>query len=119
MSKTAITVNGAEASNIFPAVILAVSSAATGDEVIIFFTPGGAPAMVKGAIEKLNEETKNMPDLVEMFDGLKMLGARLLVCELAFDVHGFKEEDLIEGVEVVGATTFVGAAQGAMLTFSF
>ena len=119
MSKMAMTINGAAADNIFPAVTLAVSAAATGDEVIIYFTPGAAPILVKGAMEKLNEETENMPDLMEMMDGLKMLGARLLMCELALEANGIKEEDLIEEVEVVGATTFVGAADGAGLTFSF
>ena len=119
MGKTAITINGAGVSNVFPAVTIAVSAAASGDEVILFFTPSGAPAMVKGAMEKLNEEAKNLPDLMEMVEGLKMLNARFLVCELAFDVHGFKEEDLREGAEVVGATTFVGVADGAGLTLSF
>jgi predicted peroxiredoxin len=119
MGKTAITINGAEAKNIFPAVTIGVSAAASGDEVILFFTPGGAPAMVKGAFEKLNAEAKNLPDLMEMIEGLEMLNARFLVCELAFAVHGFGEEDLREGAEVVGATTFVGAADGAGLTLSF
>ena len=119
MAKTAIVVNGSEARNVFPAVIIGVSSAATGDDVIIFFTPGGAPAMVKGALEKLYAEAKNMPDIMEMWDGLASLGAKILVCELAFDVHGFKEGDLREGCEVVGATTFVGEAAGAELTLSF
>jgi len=119
MGKTAITINGVEASNIYPAITIAVSAAASGDEVIIYFTPAGAPVLVKGALEKLGAETENMPDLMEMIDGLKMLNARFLVCELAFAVHGFGEEDLREGAEVVGATTFVGAADGAGLTLSF
>ncbi len=119
MGKTAITINGSEAKNIFPAIIIGVSSAAAGDEVIFFFTPGGAPVMLKGAMEKINEETKNMPDLMEMYEGLVALDAKFLVCELAFDVHGFKEEDLREESEVVGATTFVGVADGANLTLSF
>ncbi|NQT24906.1 DsrE/DsrF/DrsH-like family protein [candidate division KSB1 bacterium] len=119
MAKTVITVNGAEGKNIFPAIIIGVSSAASGDDVVLFFTPSGAPTMVKGAIEKLKEETKNMPDIVEMLEGLIGLGAKLLVCELAFDVHGFKEEDLREGCEVVGATTFVGEATGCELSLSF
>ena len=119
MAKTAITINGAEAKNVFPAIIIGVSAAATGDEVILFFTPGGAPAMKKGALEKLNKETENMPDIMEMVEGLIALDAKFLVCELAFDVHGFKEEDLREGCQVVGATTFVGEAVGAELTLSF
>ena len=70
-------------------------------------------------IKKLNEKAENLPDLMEMMEGLEMLGARILICELGFGVHGLKEEDLIDGCEVVGATTFVAEAQGSNLTFSF
>jgi len=119
MAKMAITVNGSESKNVYPPFILGSSAAASGDEVILFFTPGGAPAMVKGTLEKLNEASKALPDLMELYKGLMGLGGRLLVCELAFDVHNFTAEDLIEGTEVVGATTFVAEAQGAQLTFSF
>jgi len=56
---------------------------------------------------------------VEMMEGFHALGGRILICELGFGVHGIREEDLIEGCEVVGATTFVAEAQGSNLTFSF
>ena len=58
-------------------------------------------------------------NLEELYKGFISLGGRLLVCELAFDVHDFTAEDLIEGTEVVGATTFVAEAADANLTFSF
>lgn len=119
MAKMAVTVNGTEPKNVYPPFILGSSAAASGDEVILFFTPSGAPAMVKGAIEKLNEAAKALPDLVELYEGFINLGGRLLVCELAFDVHDFTEKDLIEGTEVVGATKFVVEAKDATLTFSF
>jgi predicted peroxiredoxin len=119
MAKTAIVVNGVEAKNVYPAITIGASAAASGDEVIIFFTPTGGPAMLKGAFEKLNEQAKNLPDLMEMVDALKSLNARFMVCELAFDVHGFGPDDLRDGAEVVGATAFVGAAEGAGLTLSF
>jgi len=47
MAKVAITINGSEPSNVFPPFILGSSAIASGDEVIIFCCPGGAPAMVK------------------------------------------------------------------------
>ena len=119
MGKVSITLNGSEVKNVYPAVTIGVSAAASGDEVIFFILPAAMPVFVGNKIEELNEEGKNLPDLVEMFEGLKMLGAKMLVCELGFDVHGLKEEDLIEGCEVVGATTFVAKAQGSDLTFSF
>ena len=73
-----ITVNGTEPKNVYPPFILG-SSAASGDEVIIFFCPGGASAMMKGAIEKLNVAAKKLPDLVELYKGLISLGGRLFV----------------------------------------
>ena len=119
MGKVSITINGPEVSNIFPAATIGVSAAATGDEVIFFILPSALPAFVKGGLEKVNEKAKNLPDLMEMIDGLKMLDAKFLICELGCDVHGLKEEDMMEGCEVVGATTFVVRAGGSDLTFSF
>ncbi len=119
MGKVAITINGSEVKNIYPAVTIGVSAAASGDDVILFILPSGLPAFVKGELEKIDEKAKNLPNLMEMMDGLKMLNARLLVCELGFGVHDLKEENLIEGLEVVGATTFVAEAIGSDLTFSF
>ena len=119
MGKVAITINGTEVKNIYPAITIAVSAAASGDEVIIFVLPSGLPAFKKGYFAELNEKADKLPDLEEMIDGLKMLGGRFLICELGFDVHGLTEKDLVDDIEVVGATTFVAEAQGASLTFSY
>ena len=117
MAITTITVNGSEPSNIFPAMILGSAAAATGDDVTIFFTPGGAPVMVKGELEKI--KVKGMPDIVELYEGLRVLGGKILVCELALGSKNLKEEDFREGVEIVGATTFLGSITGASITLSF
>jgi len=77
------------------------------------------PAFVKGEFKKLDEKAKNLPNLEEMMDGLQALDVRLLVCELGLGVHDLRMDDLIEGLEVVGATTFVSEAIGADLSFSF
>ncbi len=119
MGKVAITLNGSEPKNIYPTITIAVSALACGDEVLIFVLPSGLPVFTEGKIAELNKAVPALPDLEEMFEGYQALGGRILVCELGFEVHGLKEEDLIEGCEVVGATTFVAEAQGAQLTFSF
>lgn len=117
MSKVAITCNGSEPGNVFPPFILGSSAAASGDEVIIFFTPGGSPAMVKGVVEKM--EGKGLPNLLELYNGLRDLGGRVMVCELALEAKGLKKEDFREGVEIVGATTFMNEIKDATVTFSF
>ena len=117
MAKVAITCNGAQPPNVFPPFILGSAAAASGDEVVIFFTPGGAPAMVKGVIEKM--EGKGLPNLLELFEGLRSLGGKILVCELALEAKDLKKDDFREGVEIVGATSFMNDINDAQITFSF
>lgn len=117
MAKVAITVNGAEAKNVFPPFILGSSAVASGDELVIFFCPAGAPAMVKGVIE--NMSGKGLPELVELYDGVMALGGTIYVCELALDAKDLKKDDFRDGVQIVGATTFINEIKDATITFSF
>ena len=117
MGKVAITVNGTEPKNLYPPFIIGSSALASGDEVILFFTPSGAPALKKGELEKMTG--KGLPDMAELVEGFAAMEGRMLMCELAFEAKDMKEEDLREEVEVVGATTFVVESQGAQLTLSF
>ena len=117
MSKVAIICNGAEPKNLYPAFILGSSAAALGDDLILFFTPGGAPALKKGELEKI--KGKGMPDMADLVEGVMALGARILLCELALEAKDMKKEDFREGVELVGATTFMSEISGAQTTFSF
>jgi len=117
MSKVAITVNGSAPTNVFPPFILGSSAIASGDDVIIFFCPGGAPAMVKGEIEKM--EVKGLPNLLELYEGVRNLGGKIYVCELALDAKDLKKEEFREGVEIIGATTFINEIKDTTITFSF
>jgi peroxiredoxin family protein len=54
MGKVAIIRNGSENSNLYPTFIMGSATAASGDDVIIFFTPGGVPALKPGYLESLN-----------------------------------------------------------------
>jgi len=117
MAKTAIVCNGAGPGNINPTLILGSAAAALGNDLVLFFTVGGAPIMVKGELEKLKRE--GAPDPVEMYDGILALGGRVLVCELCLELKNMKPEDFREGVEIAGATTFIADIQDATLTFCF
>ncbi|MEJ2627648.1 MAG: DsrE/DsrF/DrsH-like family protein [bacterium] len=80
---------------------------------------GGSTSYEKRKTSRINQAAPSLPDLEELYKGFLNLGGRLLVCELAFDVHDFTQEDLNDGIEVVGATTFINEAKDATLTFSF
>ena len=97
--------------------------AAMGMEVHIFFTFFGLKILKKGNRPKL-------PGLMALFTGMiekKMkgmgiesiqgqleeaisLGVHLYACSTSMEVMGIKKEDLIDGVEVVGAATFLDIA---------
>ena len=46
-------------------------------------------------------------------------GVRLFACQMSMDVMGIKKEDLIEGIEVVGAATFIEYASNDAIALSF
>lgn len=117
MVKTAIVVNGSEPSNLYPTFVLASSAVASGDEVILFFTPGGGPALKKGVLEQI--KGKGMPDMVDLVEGVEALGGKIYLCELALEAKDIKEEEIRDGVEIIGATNFVSMISDAQITFSF
>ena len=116
-TKVAMVCNGAEPKNLYPAFILGSSAVASGDDLIIFFTPGAGPALKKGELEKI--KVKGYPDMEGLVEGVQALGARLFLCELAFEAKDMKKEEIREGVEIVGATTFMAEISDAQITFSF
>jgi predicted peroxiredoxin len=115
--KVAIVCNGAENKNLYPTFVLASSAVASGDEVILFFTPGAATALKKGELEKI--KAKGMPDMAELVGGVKSLGGRILLCELALEAKDLKKEELRDDIEIVGATKFMSDIHDAQITFSF
>ncbi len=117
MTKMAITVNGTEPRNLYPAFIMGSSAAASGDDVIMFFEPHAASALKKGFLESIKME--GMPVMEGLVDDLIEMDGRIMMCELALKAGFIKEEELREGVEIVGVTGFIVDAEGSQLTFSF
>ena len=55
----------------------------------------------------------NLPSIPEFVEMAQEMGVRLFACAMTMGVMGVKEEDLIEGAELVGATTFLDFAADA------
>ena len=83
-----------------------------------FLLRGGAPVLVKGEMEKIQDK-KGLPNLIELYNGMLELGVKVYACELALDVKDLSPNDFREGVEIIGATQFVNEIDDATLTFSF
>jgi len=117
MGKAAFICNGSEKSNIYPAFILASSAIASGDDVIIFFTPAAVPALKPGFLESMTG--KGMPDMKDLLEGVMALGGRMILCELGLEAHDVIASDLRDDITIGGATTFMAEIQDAKTTFSF
>ncbi|MBN2587729.1 MAG: DsrE/DsrF/DrsH-like family protein [Candidatus Fermentibacteraceae bacterium] len=117
MGKVAIVCNGSENSNVYPTFIIGSAAAASGDDVIIFFTPGAVPALKPGHLEGING--KGMPPMKELVNGVKALGGRMILCELALEAKDVTPGDLRDDLEIGGATSFMADIRDANVTFSF
>jgi predicted peroxiredoxin len=117
MAKVAIIVNSTEPRCVYPPFLLGSSAQAIGDEVILFFTPGGSLILKTGELEKL--KAKGLPDMEDLVKKFHMLGGKVYICALALEAKDIKKEELRKDVMIIGATEFMTMASGCTVTFSF
>ncbi|MFA4925357.1 MAG: DsrE/DsrF/DrsH-like family protein [Candidatus Aminicenantales bacterium] len=60
-----------------------------------------------------------VPRLSELLATAQEMGVRLIGCQMTMDVMGIKKEDLIDGIEIGGAATFLEFASQNAVTLSF
>jgi predicted peroxiredoxin len=72
---------------------MGASGVSLDNEVILFFCPGGAQALVKGELEKIGTP-KGLPNPVELFDTILDQGGEIILCELALENKDIMPEDL-------------------------
>jgi len=67
---------------------------------------GMGSKMMKGIMKK-----KNVASLDELIAQAKKNGVRLVACTMSMDVMGIHKEELIDGVELAGVASYLGAAE--------
>ncbi len=117
MCTVAIVCNGCESQNLFPTFIMGSAAAAMGDEVVLFFTPSAAPALVRGRLETM--QAKGMPAMAELVADFQDLEGKIQVCDLSLEAKDLKPDDLRDGVELVGVVPFLAGTRDAVRTFCF
>jgi predicted peroxiredoxin len=118
IGKMIIMCNHDDANSIMAALVMGAAAAATGEQVLMFFQPGAAKALVKGELEKF-QGLKGQPDPIMLYESIQVLDGRIILCELGLPIHDIEEEALREGVEVMMASSFLFEAEGASLVFSY
>jgi predicted peroxiredoxin len=119
MAKKVVVYCGSdEPLKVFPAFMIGSAAQAMDMELILFFSMKGMNVVRKGGAEriKLPGAPKTLPEFINV---VREAGAKLIACSGCFPIMGLKEEDLIEGVELAGAATFVDEADEADTVLTF
>jgi peroxiredoxin family protein len=82
---------------------------------------GMLPGMTAVATSMMNNWMKkaNVARLSELLEVALESGVRLIACQMTMDVMGVKKEDLVEGVEIGGAATFLEFASDNAIALTF
>jgi peroxiredoxin family protein len=82
---------------------------------------GMLPGMTAMATWMMNGWMKKakVSKLGELLELSKELGVKLIACQMTMDVMGIKKEDLIDGLEIGGAATFLEFASRDAITLTF
>jgi len=82
---------------------------------------GMLPGMTAVATAMMNSMMKkaDVSKLSELLDAALEMKVRLIACQMTMGVMGVKKEDLIDGIEIGGAATFVEFASHNAVTLTF
>lgn len=82
---------------------------------------GMLPGMTAVATAMMNSWMKkaNVAKVSELLELAKESGVRLIACQMTMDVMGIKKEDLIDGIEIGGAATFLQFASQDAIALAF
>jgi peroxiredoxin family protein len=82
---------------------------------------GMLPGMTAVATGMMNSWMKkaNVAKLSELLEMAVDGGVRMIACQMSMDVMGIKKEELIDGVEVGGAASFLSYASENAITLTF
>jgi len=82
---------------------------------------GVLPGMTYMATAMMNKwmEKAHVAKLSDLLELAQEMGVRLIACQMTMDVMGVKKEDLIDGVEIGGAATFLEFASQNAVSLTF
>jgi peroxiredoxin family protein len=82
---------------------------------------GMLPGMTAMATSMMNGwmQKANVAKLGELLEIAQESGVKLIACQMTMDVMGIKKEDLIDGIELGGAATFLEFASQNAITLTF
>lgn len=87
-------------------------------DVTLFLVASGVDLVRKGAVEKARMNPFD-PPLKELVENIMAKGAGVLVCPPCAKVRGYEQEDLLDGVTIVGSPAMHALIKEGAATLSF
>ncbi|RMH88401.1 MAG: sulfur reduction protein DsrE, partial [Calditrichaeota bacterium] len=91
-------------------IFYAMAAAAMEMDVMVWFTMNGTNQLKKGEAEKVQLDPTSDVTLKTLLEQALEAGVKLRVCQQSMDLWNMTKEDLIEGVEILGATSIIDLA---------
>ncbi|HHJ51063.1 MAG TPA: sulfur reduction protein DsrE [Phaeodactylibacter sp.] len=91
----------------------AMAAAAMEMEVVVWFTMNGTNQLRKGVAEMIKLDPSSNVSLKTMLQQALDSDVKLGVCQQSLNLWNMTPDDLIEGVEIMGATSIIDLALGA------
>ncbi|MDA8352416.1 MAG: DsrE/DsrF/DrsH-like family protein [Firmicutes bacterium] len=128
--KVAIIAANGDLATAYKTMNIATAGAASDAEVGIFFTFEGLNIIHREGHQQLSMgpgkehmaegfKKAGVPSIGELLDIARESGVKLIGCQMTMDAMGIDKNQLIDGVEVGGAASFLDFAYDADITLSF
>ncbi|MFB6491337.1 MAG: DsrE family protein [Thermoproteus sp. AZ2] len=91
----------------------ALAALSMGFDVLIFWTLDGAHVVKKKVFEKLDKQIQ------ERFKQIMDMGGKMWLCSSAAATFNIKEDEVVEGVKIVGIASFYEYAAEAKITLTW
>ncbi len=88
----------------------AMAAAAMEMDVMVWFTMNGTNQLKKGEAEKIKLDPTSDVTLKTMLEQAIESGVKLRVCQQSLALWNMTQDDLIDGVEILGATSIINLA---------
>lgn len=98
---------------------LAASAAAMDADVSIYFTMNGPQLLKKGVAERIGPKGERGEKLRYFIDQAVDCGVKFLVCQPSLDLNDLTQEELIDGVRMIGGAAFNDMAMEADAVITF
>ena len=97
--------------------VMAAGALVSETQVFMAFQAEGVRLITKGGADGVHAD--NFPPLTELIDTVAAIGGLLMPCSPCLESRGITEEQMLDGVEVIGAARLVSEITSATATLNY